>query len=33
MSYREENGGFTSVSELIDVKGIGDKNSPGYSGS
>jgi competence ComEA-like helix-hairpin-helix protein len=23
--YREENGGFTSVSELIEVKGIGDK--------
>ena len=25
ISYREENGGFTSVSELIEVKGIGDK--------
>lgn len=25
ISYREENGGFTSVSELMEVKGIGDK--------
>lgn len=25
ISYREENGGFASVSELIEVKGIGDK--------
>jgi competence ComEA-like helix-hairpin-helix protein len=25
ISYREENGGFASVSELIEVKGIGEK--------
>ena len=32
ISYREENGGFTSVSELIDVKGIGDKKFAGILG-
>ena len=32
ISYREENGGFTSVSELIEVKGIGDKKFAGILG-
>ena len=32
ISYREENGGFTAVSELIEVKGIGDKKFAGILG-
>ncbi|HML94252.1 MAG TPA: helix-hairpin-helix domain-containing protein [Thermodesulfobacteriota bacterium] len=32
ISYREENGGFTSVSELIEVNGIGDKKFAGILG-
>lgn len=32
ISYREEKGGFTSVSELVEVKGIGDKKFAAISG-
>lgn len=32
ISYREEKGGFASVSELLEVKGIGDKKFAAISG-
>lgn len=32
ISYREEKGGFTSVSELVEVRGIGDKKFAAISG-
>jgi len=32
ISYREEKGGFASVSELLEIKGIGDKKFAAISG-